>query len=59
MDKEKDQSKKSIIISRVLGTVAFLICFFVVKQFFTPDLETELKNAAIKLNKQTNSNAGR
>lgn len=50
---EKDQSKKSTIISRVLGTVAFLICFFAVKHFLSRDIETELKKAVIKLNKQT------
>ncbi|GGF70102.1 hypothetical protein [Wenyingzhuangia marina] len=50
---KKEQSKKSKILSSVVGVISFGVFYIIGRQFFAPDLETELNNVAIQLNKQT------
>lgn len=52
MNKE-EKSKKAKAIGIIVGMVAFVISYYGVQQLFKKDLESELKNAALELNKQT------
>ncbi len=52
MNKE-NKSKKGKTIGIVVGMLAFVLSYLGVQQLFKKDLETELKNAALELNKQT------
>jgi hypothetical protein len=51
--KKEDKSKKGKTIVIVVGMIAFALSYFGVQQLLKKDLETELKNAALELNKQT------
>lgn len=51
MNKE-EKSKKGKAIGAIVGTIAFALSYFGVQQLFKKDLESELKNAALELNKQ-------
>ncbi|UOY05510.1 hypothetical protein L0P88_16335 [Muricauda sp. SCSIO 64092] len=52
MNKE-EKSKKGKVIGAIVGTIAFALSYYGVQQLFKKDLESELKNAALELNKQT------
>jgi len=49
----EDKSKKGKVIGIIVGIIAFVISYYGVQQLFKKDLESELKNAALELNKQT------
>ncbi|TXE10743.1 hypothetical protein ES711_02215 [Gelidibacter salicanalis] len=51
MEPEKQKSKGKVV-GIVVGLIAFAISYYAVQQFFKPDLEAELKEAAVQLNKQ-------
>ena len=50
---KEEKSKKTKIIIGVIAGISFGVFYFLGQQFFAPDIGTELKNAAIKLNKET------
>lgn len=50
---KKDQSKKGTLVGFGVGAIFFALFFFGAQQFFKPDLESELKEVALELNKQT------
>ncbi|AUC75440.1 hypothetical protein [Olleya sp. Bg11-27] len=50
---EDKPKNKSNIIGITVGVIVFIISFYAVKQLFTKDIATELKNVAIEMNKQT------
>nr|WP_297912547.1 hypothetical protein [uncultured Allomuricauda sp.] len=52
MSKE-DKSKKGKMIGTIVGMIAFALSFYGVQQLFKTDLEAELENVALELNKQT------
>ncbi|MEM0931374.1 MAG: hypothetical protein AAGJ12_02835 [Bacteroidota bacterium] len=52
MSKE-DKSKKGKVIGTIVGIIAFALSFYGVQQLFKTDLEAELENVALELNKQT------
>ena len=49
----KAGSKKGTIVGFGVGAVFFALFFFGAQQFFKPDLESELKEVVLELNKQT------
>lgn len=50
---KKEKSKKGKIVGIVVGMIAFALSYYGVQQLFKTDLEAELKNTALELNKQT------
>lgn len=50
---QKDKSKKGKAIGIIVGMIAFALSYYGVQQLFKKDLESELKNAALELNKLT------
>ncbi|KQC29841.1 hypothetical protein [Flagellimonas eckloniae] len=52
MNKDK-KSKKGKTIGIIVGMIAFALSYYGVQQLFKKDLESELENAALELNKQT------
>ena len=52
MNKE-EKSKKGKAIGIIVGMIAFALSYYGVQQLFKKDLESELKSAALELNKQT------
>ncbi|MDB4534690.1 hypothetical protein N9242_07450 [Vicingaceae bacterium] len=52
MNKE-DKSKKGKTIGIIVGMIFFALAYYGSQQLFIKDLESELKNAALELNKQT------
>lgn len=51
--KKEDKSKKGKVVGIIVGVAAFALSYYGVQQLFKTDLEAELKNAALELNKQT------
>ena len=52
MNQDKKNTKGNTI-GLIVGIIVFAISFYGIQQFFKEDLETELKNAATELNKET------
>ena len=50
---KKEKSKKGKVIGMIVGAITFAISYYGVQQLFKKDFESELKNAALELNKQT------
>jgi len=53
MYKKEEKSKKGKAIGIIVGMIAFALSYYGVQQLFKKDLESELKSAALELNKQT------
>ncbi len=51
--KQEERSTKGRIVGLVVGAIAFALSYYGVQQFFKVDVESELQNAALELNKQT------
>ncbi|WP_051286429.1 hypothetical protein [Salinimicrobium terrae] len=49
----KENSKKGTIVGFGVGAIFFALFFYGAQQFFKPDLESELREVALELNKQT------
>lgn len=49
----KGESKKGTIVGYGVGAIFFALFFYGTQQLFKPDLEAELKEVALYLNKQT------
>lgn len=49
----KENTKKGKVIGLTVGIITFVLTFYGVQQFFMKDLESELKMAAVELNKLT------
>jgi len=49
----EESKKKGKLIGLIVGSIAFVISYFGVQQLFKKDLESELKSAALELNRQT------
>ncbi|GAB2766053.1 hypothetical protein [Salinimicrobium soli] len=49
----KQGTKKGNILGFAVGAIAFALTFYGVQQFFKPDLEKELKEVAVEINKQS------
>ncbi|WP_028374683.1 hypothetical protein [Leeuwenhoekiella sp. MAR_2009_132] len=47
------QSNKGKLIGIVAGSIAFAISYYGAQQLFKKDLESQLKDAAIEVNKET------
>lgn len=52
MNKKEEKSKKGKAIGIIVGMIAFALSYYGVQQLFKKDLESELKSAALELNKQ-------
>jgi hypothetical protein len=50
---KKEKRKKGKAIGIVIGMAVFALSYYGVQKFFKKDLESELKNAAFELNKET------
>lgn len=50
---EIEKSKKQQTVAVIVGILVFAVSFYGVQQFFKNDFESELKSAAVELNKQT------
>ena len=50
---EEKKSTKGKIVGLIIGAIAFAVSYYGVQQLFKNDLESELKDAASELNKQT------
>ncbi len=50
---KKEKSTKGKVIGILVGIITFAISYYGIQQLFKKDLESELKNAALELNKQT------
>lgn len=50
---DKKESKTGTIVGIVVGAIFFALSFYAAQQLFKPDLEAELKEIAMELNKQT------
>ena len=49
----KEESKKGTIVGIGVGAIFFALFFYGAQQFFKPDLELELREVALELNKQS------
>ena len=49
----QEESKKGTIVGIGVGAIFFALFFYGVQQFFKPDLESELREVALELNKQS------
>lgn len=49
----KQESKKGTMVGFGVGAIFFALFFYGAQQLFKPDLESELREAALELNKQT------
>lgn len=50
---KKEKTRKGKAVVMIVGMIAFALSYYGVQQLFKEDLESELKNAALELNKQT------
>jgi len=53
MKHKEEKSKKSKMLGIAIGIVAFALSYYGVQQLMKPNIEAELKNAAVELNKRT------
>lgn len=49
----KEGSKTGTLVGFGVGAIFFALFFYLAQQFFKPDLEAELREVAMELNKQT------
>lgn len=46
-------SKKGTVVGFAVGAIFFALFYYIAQQIFMPDVESELKEVALELNKQT------
>lgn len=49
----EEKSKKGKVIGIIVGIIAFTLSYYGIQEFFKKDLGSEMKSAAMELNKQT------